>query len=449
MKRAIPDVSFDADPVTGVAVYSSYVNGTANPWAQVGGTSFSAPAWGSVVAIIDQARAIKGLGTLDGASQTLPMLYNLSRTTASAFHDVVQGNNGFATGTGYDLVTGLGSPIVDALVTGLTSTTTSTSKLVIQSTPTAGTAGRALATAFTVAIQNQSGQVVTTDNSIVTLTIASGPGNFTTTSTVSVRAVNGIAKFTNLVLNTAGTYHFRVSDGSYTGATSGNLTVTPAQAAKVIFQSAPSNGTLNQALASVSVAVVDSFGNVVTTNSSTVTIAVASGPSSLGSNSTTSVRVTNGVATFSRLVLATAGTYTLIARDTGLTSATSSSFMVGVGLSAPQNVTLVALSSTTARLTWNSVVGAQGYRVYQVAGNQSFLLGSLGSTATAVQITGIPAGSQVSFKIQAFNATNAADSQVVSLIMPATKVSASTLLARVSSSIPVGFAATARKPTQA
>jgi len=44
--RTIPDVAFDADPATGVAVFDSFDNGAATPWATVGGTSLSCPLLG-------------------------------------------------------------------------------------------------------------------------------------------------------------------------------------------------------------------------------------------------------------------------------------------------------------------------------------------------------------------------------------------------------------------
>ena len=97
-------MSFDADPNTGVAAYDSFTNGTSKPWSQVGGTSLSAPSWGAIMSIVDQARAQNGLGSLNGATQTLPMLYQTDRTDPSAFHDVTTGNNGFRLGAGYDLV---------------------------------------------------------------------------------------------------------------------------------------------------------------------------------------------------------------------------------------------------------------------------------------------------------------------------------------------------------
>ena len=93
-----PDVAFDANPNTGVPVYDSYNNGTTFPWSQFGGTSLSAPCWGGLISIFDQGRVSVGLGTLDGPSQTLPMLYNMP---SDAFHDITSGSNGgFSAGAG-------------------------------------------------------------------------------------------------------------------------------------------------------------------------------------------------------------------------------------------------------------------------------------------------------------------------------------------------------------
>jgi subtilase family serine protease len=114
--RTIPDVAFDADPDTGVAVFDSFDNGASTPWSQVGGTSLACPCWAAIVAIADQDRARVGLGTLDGSTQTLPKIYSLPE---SDFHDITTGNNGFAAGPGYDLVTGRGTPIAQLLIPDL------------------------------------------------------------------------------------------------------------------------------------------------------------------------------------------------------------------------------------------------------------------------------------------------------------------------------------------
>ena len=75
--RETPDVSFDANPNTGVAVYDSYDYGGC-PWVQVGGTSVAAPCWAGLVAIADQFRA-PGARLAGRMSQTLPALYSFTR----------------------------------------------------------------------------------------------------------------------------------------------------------------------------------------------------------------------------------------------------------------------------------------------------------------------------------------------------------------------------------
>src|SRR5262249_38217476 len=73
-------------------------------------------------AIADQGRALAGLGSLDGASQTLPKIYSF---WAGDFHDITSGSStgtpSYSAGPGYDLVTGLGTPIANFVVAALVS----------------------------------------------------------------------------------------------------------------------------------------------------------------------------------------------------------------------------------------------------------------------------------------------------------------------------------------
>ncbi len=109
--RTAPDVAFDANPASGVAVYDSYgVSGGA--WLEVGGTSLGAPSWSALIAIADQGRALVGQGSLDGYSQTLPMLYGLPSVD-------------FNTLGGYNLQTGLGTPKANPIANGLITPTAS------------------------------------------------------------------------------------------------------------------------------------------------------------------------------------------------------------------------------------------------------------------------------------------------------------------------------------
>jgi hypothetical protein len=113
--RTTPDVSFNASPTSGVSVYDSVAyNGQAG-WFQIGGTSAAAPAWAALIAITDQGLATAGKGSLS-TSQVLSDLYSLPSTD---FHDITSGFNGYSATTGYDLVTGLGSPRADRVIAGL------------------------------------------------------------------------------------------------------------------------------------------------------------------------------------------------------------------------------------------------------------------------------------------------------------------------------------------
>ncbi len=117
--RAAPDVAFDAG--TPLAVIDSYDYGS-TPWVALSGTSIGAPAWSALVAIADQGRALAGQGTLDGASQTIPDLYATYQTAGypAAFNDITSGGNNLdQAGTGYDLVTGLGTPKAAAIAATL------------------------------------------------------------------------------------------------------------------------------------------------------------------------------------------------------------------------------------------------------------------------------------------------------------------------------------------
>jgi subtilase family serine protease len=124
-QRGIPDISFLADPSSGVAVLSSYDFGASTPWLNgfEGGTSLAAPCIAALISIANEGRAAAGLGTLSGSS-ILSSIYSLS---ASDYHDITTGNNGFAALVGYDLVTGMGTPIANKWVVDLSGYNSATS----------------------------------------------------------------------------------------------------------------------------------------------------------------------------------------------------------------------------------------------------------------------------------------------------------------------------------
>ncbi|HMC53047.1 MAG TPA: S53 family peptidase [Acidimicrobiales bacterium] len=103
--RAVPDVSFEGNPNTGVSVYDSTRYQHQSGWFTLGGTSVGAPNWAGVLAA----------GRSNGATalQTATSIYGGGYSTNLV--DVTSGSNGTCgtpctAGPGYDLVTGLGSP---------------------------------------------------------------------------------------------------------------------------------------------------------------------------------------------------------------------------------------------------------------------------------------------------------------------------------------------------
>ncbi len=117
--RATPDVSFDADPATGVSVFDSAftrADGSTPGWLRVGGTSFSAPAWAALLALADAGRAAHGHPALTVADIDA---YLASKHDPRTLHDITTGSNGYPAGPGYDLATGHGSPVVNRLIPAL------------------------------------------------------------------------------------------------------------------------------------------------------------------------------------------------------------------------------------------------------------------------------------------------------------------------------------------
>jgi kumamolisin len=111
--RTVPDVASNADPQSGFSIY------TAGAWQVYGGTSAAAPLWSGYAAQFNQKAKAAGQSALGEAS---PRLYSVANSSnyGSTFHDVTTGaNQDFSAGTGYDQVTGWGSPVADALTTAL------------------------------------------------------------------------------------------------------------------------------------------------------------------------------------------------------------------------------------------------------------------------------------------------------------------------------------------
>lgn len=136
-RRSTPDVAYDANPSTGVAIYDSVPYEGSSGWYEAGGTSAGAPQWAALITVADSTRGT----SLNGATQTIPALYSIyanSSTYSQDFNDITSGSSSglYSAGKGYDLVTGLGTPKASALIAALAhvSTTTSTTAAIAAAT---------------------------------------------------------------------------------------------------------------------------------------------------------------------------------------------------------------------------------------------------------------------------------------------------------------------------
>jgi len=114
--RTIPDVSYNADPNTGYAIYDATPFQGNSGWLDVGGTSAGAPQWAALTARINQVTT----APLTITANQNPFYLQFSKNAAT-FHDIFSGENGSCTTyciakQGYDAVTGLGSPAADQMI---------------------------------------------------------------------------------------------------------------------------------------------------------------------------------------------------------------------------------------------------------------------------------------------------------------------------------------------
>lgn len=135
-RRAVPDVAFNASPMTGEYVAVT-LPGKATTWSAYGGTSIAAPQWAGLVAVANAIRAANAKAALGDVHALLyKSIAAVPGTYAAALHDVIEGTNGTCAtckaGSGFDQATGWGTPNATQLfsvLTGVASTqaTTTTS----------------------------------------------------------------------------------------------------------------------------------------------------------------------------------------------------------------------------------------------------------------------------------------------------------------------------------
>ena len=195
--RGVPDVSYLADPNTGVLVV--YKGGL----YVFGGTSVGAPQWAALVAL--SKASFNSAATLYSAAGTANTI------APNNFYDITSGNNGPDLDdnaiAGYDLVTGLGSPAALGLVSALSG---------VSPTPD-----------FTLAV-SPSSQTVTAGGSTSYTVTVSASGGYTGTVNLTVSGFSGASLSPSSVSGGSGSATLSIKTSSSTSAGTYNLTITGA-----------------------------------------------------------------------------------------------------------------------------------------------------------------------------------------------------------------------------
>jgi len=224
-------------------------------------------------------------------------------------------------------------------------------KLGFTTQPSSGEAGSLLTPNPEVTVQDFYGNMVTSYEGSVTVKAIVAYEEYTDpnqpqpsvqtfpvplSGTTTVRVVNGVARFTDISSNFAMPgYSFIAVSDSLESATSTSFTISPAAPASLLISVQPEGAKAGTPFETQpKVAIVDTYGNVVTSSRASITLSIAPDSGTAGavlSGTTTLVAEggLGGLAVFKDLSIDQVGSaYILTATSSGLTSATSQAFDV-------------------------------------------------------------------------------------------------------------------------
>ena len=280
-----------------------------------GGTSFAAPMWAGYIALVNQQLVANGQPTIGFINPTI-YAQNVTTSYGTDFHDITSGTSGsYSAVTGYDLVTGWGSPNA-GLIAALTSGTAQTPAFTIAASPTSisVTQGSSGTSTITTAVSGGF-------NSAVALTASGQPSGvtvgFSPASIAAPGSGSSTATFTVAAGTAAGTYSITVTGtgGGLIHTTTVSLTVTAAVTANFTISASPSSVTVaRRSSASTTVSTVGSGGF-----SSAISLSASAGGGVSVSFSPTSIAGGSGSSTMNITAgkNATLGNHTITVTGTG------------------------------------------------------------------------------------------------------------------------------------
>ena len=376
-----PDVSANAN-----FTFYTCADQTACLANDYGGTSFAAPMWAGYIALVNQQLASSGESTIGFLN---PIIYpqNVTSTYATDFHDITSGTSGsYSATTGYDLVTGWGSP-KPALITTLTGSATQTPTLSLSASPTSVSVvvGSSGTSTITAAIGGGFSSAVALSSSGAPTGVTVG---FSPTSIASPGSGTSTVTFTVASTTATGTYPITITGtgGGLTETTSVSLTVTAAATPAFTLSASPTAVTVtagSSGTSTITTAVSGGFSSAIALSSSGAPTGVTVGfsPASIAAPGSGTSTVTFTVASTT-----TAGTYPITITGTGAGITHTASVNLTVSTAAKGTFT-VSVSPTSGYLDQ----GQSGYAVVTVSVSGGF------SSAVSFSATGVPSDVTYSF----------------------------------------------------
>jgi subtilase family serine protease len=218
-RRATPDVSLDADPTSGVAVYDTTSYSGQTGWFTVGGTSASSPMWAARSAV-------------SSAVVTSAYVYGSS----IGFRDITSGDNGAPCLVGFDLCSGRGS--------WFDGTSTSPSpEFSLSASPSSQTLTQGGNTSYSVSITPSGGF-----SSSVDLSVSGLPGGASGSFNPDPATTSATLNVTTSSSTPAGSYTLTITgtSGSLAHTTTVTLDVQAAQTGDFSLSAAPSSATVQR-----------------------------------------------------------------------------------------------------------------------------------------------------------------------------------------------------------
>jgi subtilase family serine protease len=381
-----PDVSANAN-----FTFYTCADQTACLANEYGGTSFAAPMWAGYIALVNQQLANSGDGTIGFINPTIYAQNESGGALTSAyttdFHDITSGTSGsYSATTGFDLVTGWGSPNGTGLINAL-APTSQTPAFTLAASPTS----------VSVVVGSSGSSTITTAvsggfDSAVALSASGQPTGVTVTfSPTSIAAPGSGSSTATLAVasnTTTGTYTITVTGtgGGITHTATISLTVTSAPVPAFTLTASPTSVSVVQGASggsTITTAVSGGFSSAIALSATGMPTGVTAtfSPTSIAAPGSGTSSLTLAVASTT-----TAGTYPITVTGTGggITHTATVSLTV---TAATAGAFTISVSPTSGSLDQ----GQSGYAVVSIAVSGGF------DSKVSLSATGIPTGVTGSF----------------------------------------------------